>query len=195
MLKNYLNLMFINLEDAKDYIYSIDKEGYNKKLEQCFTMKQLKLMIQKKQQHYLNLGIKHLYSTENFDDLENDLIMMNYFFSQEREFDYIKVHLKDELLKIEDKINLYRILRHLVNIDTKTIIETLYHKSYINEEQAAYFSLIENQIEKAYYYLYAMNDQPHDKVLDLYSSYDLIGTYKLLRHYHQDHKMYEVSYS
>ncbi len=187
MLVKYLNQMIINLEDMKEYIYRIDPDHYSMKLENCFTKKQFLEKVYAKKNHYLNLAIGHLYSDKGIDLMENNLIMMNYFFENEIEYKKVKVILYKIIMKLDNPYQQYQLLRHIIPVNNQTLIEELVKEGYVNYEQASYIYLVEENISYAYYYLSALDYPPHYAIMDLYGSYDLVGYVKLLRHFEKDH--------
>ena len=63
------------------------------------------------------------------------------------------------------------------------LISLLVDKEVITYAQAAYFSLVEEDIEGAYEYLENCEVEPDESLLNLYASYDLIGYFQLVDHY------------
>ena len=53
----------------------------------------------------------------------------------------------------------------------------------ITYAQAAYFSLVEEDIEGAYEYLEKCEVEPDESLLNLYASYDLIGYFQIVDYY------------
>ncbi len=189
MLENYYETLHMNLEDMKNYVYKIDPD-YDETLEDCFMIKQFKERIQERHDHYLRLSIAGLYEARGYEDMEKHLVMMNYFFEGDPRLREVKILLKRKLLMINDPINQYRLLRHIMSLDKKTLIATLYEKKYISLENAAYFSLVEKEIDEAYHYLFLMEEEPQEALLDLYASYSSIGFLKLMHHYESYKKSY-----
>ena len=80
-------------------------------------------------------------------------------------------------------IDVYRIVRHLMPFSYVALISILVEKEVITYAQAAYFSLVEEDIEGAYDYLENCVVEPDESLLNLYASYDLIGYFLLVDHY------------
>ena len=79
MLDNYLDLMNITVEDMQSYFIEIDPAN-QVKLVSCFNIKKFKNMIYEQYNYYLQLGIHHLYEVHDYELMEKELVMMNYFF-------------------------------------------------------------------------------------------------------------------
>ncbi len=181
MLDNYLDLMNITLEDMQSYFINIDPSN-QVKLVSCFNIKKFKNMINDQYDYYLQLGINHLYEVNDYAVMEKELVMMNYFFHDAPAFVSVKKAMKKLVLGLKNPISMYRLLRHIMNLDKRSLISLLYVKGYISLENAAYFSIIENEIEDAYAYLSRLNHEPSEALLALYASYDLLGAMRLTYH-------------
>lgn len=195
MLENYLDKISITVDDMKDYLYMIDPD-YQIHFSDCKTLKAVKDKVKAIESYCLYLGLAHLQNVQDFTDLENHLIMMNHLFSNNEIYHQEKVKLKKKILKLNDPLNQYRVLRHVMNLSPKVLIETLANRHYINYEQAAYFSLVEEEIDEAYRYLSMMDHVASDALLDLFSSYTATGYLRLLRYYDRlERQSLQVRYS
>lgn len=203
MLENYEEKVHVTLNDMKDYFYAIDP-CYDTDLEYCTRIKEFRQVINENRFHYFHLALDDLHRINNFDDFEDHLIMMNEFFGDLAMMKQEKVNLKHALLKSGDAINQYRLLRHIMIIDRKELIDKLYQRHYITLEQAAYFCLIEEYVDEAYHYLMQMDHLPCDPILDLLSSYSMVRYLKLIHHDYVSHpskpvvsdeQAYQIRYS
>nr|WP_164124751.1 hypothetical protein [uncultured Sharpea sp.] len=168
MLDNYLDLMNITLEDMQSYFINIDPSN-QVKLVSCFNIKKFKNMINDQYDYYLQLGINHLYEVNDYAVMEKELVMMNYFFHDAPAFVSVKKAMKKLVLGLKNPISMYRLLRHIMNLDKRSLISLLYVKG-------------ENEIEDAYAYLSRLNHEPSEALLALYASYDLLGAMRLTYH-------------
>lgn len=66
MLTNYLEMMNVTLEDMKDYIYEINDENLSDDLEQCFLVKQFKMMIEERHDEFVSKAIVALVQAKGF---------------------------------------------------------------------------------------------------------------------------------
>ncbi len=157
MLDNYLDLMNITLEDMQSYFINIDPSN-QVKLVSCFNIKKFKNMINDQYDYYLQLGINHLYEVNDYAVMEKELVMMNYFFHDAPAFVSVKKAMKKLVLGLKNPISMYRLLRHIMNLDKRSLISLLYVKGYIR------------------------NHEPSEALLALYASYDLLGAMRLTYH-------------
>ena len=195
MLDNYLDKISISIDDMKDYLYLIDPD-YQLHFSGCKTLKAVKEEVKTTESYYLFLGLAHLQNVRDFTALENHLVMMNHLFGDNEIYHQEKVKLKKKILKLNDPVNQYRVLRHIMNLSPGLLIESLSQRHYINYEQAAYFSIVEEDIDEAYRYLSMMDHVANDALLDLFSSYTAIGYLRLLRYYDRlERQNLQVSYS
>ena len=195
MLTNYIDKISVNVTDLLDYLYAIDGD-YNQHFNHCRTLKAIKDVVYADESYFLFLGLAHLQNVKNFEDLENHLVMMNYLFGEQPIYHQEKVALKKKIMKLNDPINQYRVLRHIMLMSPQTLIENLYNGHYINAEQAAYFNLVEENTDEAYRYLTMMDHEASDALLDLFASYAPVNYLRLLAYYDkmaQHH--YQVRYS
>lgn len=109
--------------------------------------------------------------------------MINYFFGDDARVITLKKALKRVILKLDDPLNVYRLLRHIMDLDHATLIRALVKGRYMNEEQAAFCNLVENDDEEAYDYLVHLDHEPSQSLLEYYGAYSLMGYFALKRHY------------
>lgn len=182
MLHNYREKMNIGLTEMKDYLLMI---GDYDQVEKCFMIEQLSDFVDKHYSDYLYKGMLALIEAKGFDEMERQLIMMNWFFGDDKLFIQMKRKIKKIMLKLNKPLRVYQILRHIMNFDCLSLIETLHQNGYMNLSQCAYCCLAEGEAEEAYQYLAAMTDRPSTALLDYYHSYSASGYYSLLRLYHK----------
>lgn len=180
MLHNYQEEMNIGLTEMKDYLLAI---GDDDQVEKCFMTEQLLEFVNKHYNDYLYKGMLALIEAKGFDEMERQLIMMNYFFGEDKLFIRMKRKIKKIMLDLNKPLRVYQILRHIMNLDCLTLIETLHQNGYMNLSQCAYCCLVEGDAEEAYKYLSGMTSRPSTALLDYYHSYSASGYYSLLRLY------------
>lgn len=185
MLKNYLEMMNMTLEDMKDYIYEIDDHYLSDDLEQCFLVKQFRMMVEERHDEFVAKAILALMKAKGFSAIEHHLIMINYFFGDDARVITCKRAIKRLVLSLDDPLNEYRLLRHIMDLDHASLIRALVDGHHMNKEQAAFCNLVEDDDEEAYDYLISLDHEPSQSLLAYYSSYSLMGYLALKRHYRQ----------
>lgn len=115
--------------------------------------------------------------------LENHLVMIEYLFGEHPRIQSLNKNLCNYMLHNGSPLDVYRIVRHLMPFSYLALISLLVDKEVITYAQAAYFSLVEEDIEGAYEYLENCVEEPDESLLNLYASYDLIGYFQLVDHY------------
>jgi len=195
MLENYYDTNNVTLNEMKDFIYSIDP-FYSKQLERCHTKKKFIALVKESIDYYYDLSKDKLECVRDFDEMEYTLIMMNQFFSELQAYKNVKISIKKKLLRLNDSINMYRILRHIMSMEPEELVRRLHDQKYITLSQAAYFSLVEENIDDAYHYLSKMKTQPCEALLSYYASYDLLGAWRLTNKFEDERKdRLQISYS
>jgi|GEM_PF-1459224 len=183
MLENYMEKMNIRLEDLKAYVCAIDEDYFGSDISRAFNMRQFEALFDDKREYYLTLAIRHLRAVRGFEAMEDELIMMNRLFDGMAPFEEVKAEIKDVILRINQPVSQYRILRHVMHMSNRDLIDTLYKKGYITIDHAAYFAICEGETKAAYGYLSAMDHRPSDALLSLYCDLDLWGALRLQRQF------------
>ena len=182
MLENYKEVTFISLSKLKDYLDVIDIY-HDSFIDSCRSQKRLEDYIQNNQKKYLGLALKKLYEINDMQCLEYHLVMIEYLFKNHPRIKSLNKSLCNYMLNNESPFDVYRIVRHLMPFSHLALISLLVEINKISYEQAAYFSLVEEDIEGAYNYLQKCEKEPNESLMNLYASYDLIGYFFLVDHY------------
>lgn len=182
MLQNYREEMNIGLMEMKDYLMGLSDSD---QIERCLSVKELHKLVNEHYQDFLYKGMLSLIEAKGFDAMEHQLIMMNAFFEKDKDFMRMKRKIRKIMLHLNKPLRVYQIVRHIVDYDCLTLIDTLHKKGYMNLSQCAYCCLVEEHADKAYTYLAAMTQRPAERLLDYFHSYSISGYYALLKLYDQ----------
>ncbi|WP_295090057.1 hypothetical protein [uncultured Catenibacterium sp.] len=182
MLESYKEITSISLNKLKDYLDVIDVY-HDSFIDTCRSQKKIEAHIKTHQKKYLGLALKKLYEIDDMQCLENHLVMIEYLFGDHPRIQSLNKKLCNYMLHNGSPIDVYRIVRHLMPFSYLALISILVEKEVITYAQAAYFSLVEEDIEGAYDYLDKYEVEPDESLLNLYASYDLIGYFLLVDHY------------
>lgn len=188
MLESYKEVSSITLGKLKDYLDVID-EYHDSFIDTSLSKKKIEAYIKKYEKKYLGLALKKLFEIDDMQTLEYHLAMVEYLFKYHPRIQSLNKSLCNYMLKNESPLDVYRIVRHLMPFSYLTLISLLTEKGIITYAQAAYISLVEEDIEGAYQYLEKCEEEPDESLMNLYASYDLIGYFMLVDHYN-----YQVSY-
>lgn len=183
MIENYLEMMNLTLDDLKDYLFTVTN---NEEADHCFLVRQLKSYVSAHKDYYLAAILEALMKAKGADELEQHLIMLNYFFPDEDVVKLMKSALKKVILATQKPFTIYRLLRHVMDLDCMSLIRELYDASYLNEQQAAYLCLVEKNSDQAYTYLMACDSLPKQALLDYFYSYSSCGYYSLLKRFKKE---------
>lgn len=182
MLQNYSEVTHVDLEDMKNYVEEIS--GH---YERCLTRGQFMRRFKRHYEEYFQDAMKALIEARGFADMEHHLVMLNYFFAGDERLYVVKKKIKKIMLALDQPIQAYQILRHVMDLDILTLIESLRLQGYMNTEQAAYCMLVEGAVDEAYDYLMSFDHVPSQALLDYFHAYSMKGYYSLMRHYASHH--------
>lgn len=186
MIENYLELMHFTLEDMKDYLEEISS---SEEVEDCFLERQVKAFVEKHKKEYLAYALTALMNAQGASEMEYHFVMINYFFHGEEVVEKMKAALKPLILATQKPIAIYRLLRHVMDLDCTSLIDALYQAGYLTLQQAAYLCLVEKNIDLAYTYLMACDTMPKEALLDYFHSYSTTGYYALKKHFKKSAKL------
>ena len=188
MLESYKEVTSITLGKLKDYLDVID-EYHDSFIDTSLSKRRILAYIKKHEKKYLGLALKKLFEIDDMQTLEYHLAMVEYLFKDHPRIQSLNKSLCNYILKNESPLDVYRIVRHLMPFSYIALISLLTEKGIMTYAQAAYISLVEEDIEGAYKYLEKCEKEPDESLMNLYASYDLIGYFMLVDHYN-----YQVSY-
>lgn len=177
----------VKLNEIKDYIISfsgIDEE----KVMSCWSMKSLLKVVSFQKSIYEEM-LDALYQSNNYEDMEYHLRMMNVLFSHV-EFQMIKKDLLIKLLNRYVGLSQYLVIRHLIDfkeISFEAFINKLYNQ-HTSLMDIVKICLIEDEYTLAYQYLKQMNNCDDEIVLDLLCHYSPTLYYRLKLHYYSKEK-------
>lgn len=197
MRKDYKTLNTLTLKQKKDYLLSIDyQRATQEKIYECMSEKQLgTLLTQKDVSHRLLMAaLKELYNSQNYDELEFHIIMINHLFDSEK-YQQIKQQLLTKLCKKSITINEYCVMRQLVNfqnISFAQFITHLHDTLDVENEECARICLLEDQHHLAYEYLKQLDDCHDQKLLDLLCSYSILEYTSLIKCYAKKKRGYTL---
>lgn len=182
MLESYKEVTSVSLNKLKDYLDVIDVY-HDSFIDTSLSKKKIEAYIKKHERKYLGLALKKLYEIDDMQTLEYHLAMIEYLFGKHPRIQSLNKSLCNYMLKNESPLDVYRIVRHLMPFSYIALISLLVEKGVITYAQAAYFSLVEEDIDGAYAYLEKCDQEPDEALMNLYASYDLIGYFLLVDHY------------
>ena len=161
----------------------------------CLHEKELSHLLHDKRlyQQLFIAALRHLYQAQNYQDMENDLMMMNSLFSHQ---DYLL--LKEDIFKKIAKKTItlqeYCVIRYLIpfeNMSFSQVISILEHQYHVDILDCAKICLLEDEYHLAYQYLLKLDDCQDEVVLDLLCSYSMKDYLSLIRHYNRK-KSYQL---
>ena len=180
----------------KNYVLEIMKDSSVLELfASCLHEKELSHLLHNKRlyQQLFIAALRHLYQAQNYQDMENDLMMMNSLFSHQ---DYLL--LKEDIFKKIAKKTItlqeYCVIRYLIpfeNMSFSQVISILEHQYHVDILDCAKICLLEDEYHLAYQYLLKLDDCQDEVVLDLLCSYSMKDYLSLMRHYNRK-KSYQL---
>ena len=180
----------------KNYVLEIMKDSSVLELfASCLHEKELGHLLHDKRlyQQLFIAALRHLYQAQNYQDMENDLMMMNSLFSHQ---DYLL--LKEDIFKKIAKKTItlqeYCVIRYLIpfeNMSFSQVISILEHQYHVDILDCAKICLLEDEYHLAYQYLLKLDDCQDEVVLDLLCSYSMKDYLSLMRHYNRK-KSYQL---
>ena len=185
-----------NFVQKKNYVLEIMKDSSVLELfASCLHEKELGHLLHDKRlyQQLFIAALRHLYQAQNYQDMENDLMMMNSLFSHQ---DYLL--LKEDIFKKIAKKTItlqeYCVIRYLIpfeNMSFSQVISILEHQYHVDILDCAKICLLEDEYHLAYQYLLKLDDCQDEVVLDLLCSYSMKDYLSLMRHYNRK-KSYQL---
>lgn len=168
MKKGINSVKDIKLNELKEYILSFDIKNQEEIL-CCWSIKKLLKIVSYHKTIYKQ-ALERLYNSQNYDEMEYHLNMMNKLFSG-HEFKNVKQELLSKLLEKNIGIEEYCVIRHLIDdLSFEYLIDKL-HQLNTSLMVIAKICLIEDEYELAYQYLKQLNCCHDDTVLDLLCQY------------------------
>ncbi|MEG0367993.1 MAG: hypothetical protein RR585_14220 [Coprobacillus sp.] len=198
MRQDYKTLTTLSLKQKKDYLLSIDyRRDIHEGIYGCMTHKELDNLLkdEKTNKQFFIAGLKELYNSKNYDDLEYHLIMMNQLFHYQSYTD-LKKQLFEKLCKKSITIDEYCILRHLISfcgITFEDFVQKLHDQFDVDDEECARICLLEDQHHLAYEYLKRLDDCQDEYLLELLCSYSIYEYTSLMRYYAKKQKRYTLA--
>ena len=196
MKKTYQKQEMITFVQKKNYVLEIMKDSSVLELfASCLHEKELSHLLHDKRlyQQLFIAALRHLYQAQNYQDMENDLMMMNSLFSHQ---DYLL--LKEDIFKKIAKKTItlqeYCVIRYLIpfeNMSFSQVISILEHQYRVDTLDCAKICLLEDEYHLAYQYLLQLDDCQDEVVLDLLCSYSMKDYLSLMRHYNRK-KSYQL---
>ena len=189
MKRGYKTVTEVSLLKEKKYLLNLCLSGrIQYSLYQCFHIKQLKKIINNQDinREFFHQALLALYQCQDFESLEEHLIMMNKYFHYPK-YEKIKKQLFQKICKTKITIQEYCVLRHLVHFESisfEYFIQELHVYYGVDNLECAKICLLEDHSHLAYEYLKQLDDCQNENILDLLNTND----YLLLKNYYQQKK-------
>jgi len=180
-------------QEVKNYFMSICKnEEIEVEIFKCIKKKELLKLFEDQhiQKSLFIYALQALYHSSNYDELENNIVMMNKFFDYQSYKD-VKQILFDKLMKKDISVDEYCVIRHLIPFSKgnfENIVNILYSQYGTDALECAKICLIEDEYHLAYHYLMTLDSCENQVVLDLLCSYSMMDYLSLMRHYAKKQK-------
>lgn len=190
MKNKYQSSKMITFARKKKYVFGLIQDQETLELlASCFHEKQWQQCFQKPKvyQQVFILALRHLYQAQSFQDMEEDLMMMNSLFSHQ-EFLQLKEQIFKKIVKKTITLQEYCVIRYLIPFEKMSfskILSILYQHYHVEPLECAKICLLEDQYHLAYEYLLKLDVCEDETVLDLLSCYSLKDYLSLMRHYTQ----------
>ena len=188
MKNNYQSPKMITFAKKKKYVLNLIQDHHTlellaeclneKQWQQCFSNPKIYPQI-------FILALKHLYQTQNFEEMEYELMMMNCLFSHQ-EYMQLKEQIFRKIVKKSIALQEYCVIRYLIPFERMSLMEImsiLYHQYHVEALECAKMCLLEDQYHLAYQYLLKLESCEDEIVLDLLGSYSMKDYLSLMRHY------------
>lgn len=168
MKKSKDSVTDIKIKDIKNFIQDFKMEN-KENIYLCFTMKSLLKYISQQKNIY-NQALEKLYACNTYEQLEDNLIMMNKLFKHD-EFQYVKKDLYIKLINKPMTLQIYQVIRHLFDSQDFLIFLKELESKQTSLLTIAKICLIEDEYELAYQYLKRMDSCHDESLLDLLCEY------------------------
>lgn len=188
MKNKYQSPKTITFAKKKEYLLNlIQDQATLELLASCFHEKQWQHYFCEPEvyQQIFILALKHLYQAQSFQDMEEDLMMMNSLFTHQ-EFIQLKEQIFQKIVKKTITLQEYCVIRYLISfekISFSKMMSILYQQYHVEPLECAKICLLEDQYHLAYEYLLKLDICEDETVLDLLSCYSLKDYLSLMRHY------------
>lgn len=178
MRYSFKEVSLIEVLDIVGFIMMIDVSNDRKRdFSLCTSTLKCQLEVERHYFEYYAGAVKFVRESQNFDDLERYIIIMNKLFYHE-DYRLLKLELKEKLLFKNFSIDRYRVYRHLIDykrLGLQQVVETLQEDHHISDLECAKICLLENDSTLATYYLKKVNFDIDENMLSLLKLKDIMS--------------------
>lgn len=197
MKQTYQSIKKITLAQKKNYLLFLSRnEEDDYRISRCMNKKDFKQLLCDTQfhQYFYIQALKSLYQSQNYDQLEYQIMMMNSLFHYPSYQD-IKEQLYMKLMIKPINVEKYCVLRHLIDLSAVPFdqwLHSLFEQNLLDARECAKICLLEDQYHLAYEYLKLL-ESCDEQLLDLLASYSLKDYLLLMNDYRQKKGSYQLA--